>query len=351
MIGALAQSGPDKDIILLVEEPESHLHPKAIHQLREVLEDLRKENQIVVTTHCPLFVNRGNVASNFIVSKNQAVRARNLADIRDVLGVRASDNLRHAALVIVVEGPEDEKAIRALIGHYSPSLLAAMSNGSLAFEVLTGASKLPYALSLLQSFVCNYSIFLDDDEEGRRAYREAEQALLASSSNTTFAKCVELPETEFEDLLDPRFYAPYFQTKYGVDVTHRPFDEKKKWSDRIRFGIKTAGKGDWPEKEEYEDKRDKLLISCSKPLLRQFTRPKNLCSNNSQNLLNVDFWRYLSDSDTEVTKQKALWTNGITQLLVRLIYWNNLEGIPRCGGRRVRFPREPVEDRSEHQAR
>ncbi len=260
MTGALQQTGADKDIILLIEEPESHLHPKAIHQLREVLDGLRQDSQLIITTHCPLLVNRANIASNLVVLKNKASSAKSLGELRDVLGVRASDNLRHAALVVVVEGPEDEMALRALLTHYSKKLGEALTKGSIAFQTLGGASKLPYTLSQLQSSICNYYAFIDDDDEGRRGFAEAEKSLLASLSNTSFTTCLGLPEAEFEDLLNEEVYADYFRDKYSVDVRHRPFDKKWKWSRRIRFGLTTTGKSSatgevWSEKKEYEDKR------------------------------------------------------------------------------------------------
>lgn len=258
--GALQETGQDKDIIILLEEPESHLHPKAIHQLREVLNSLGKDNQLIVTTHSPVLANRADVSSNLIVSKSRVTPATSLAQLREVLGVRTSDNLQHAALVVVVEGTEDEVALRALFAHRSSKLGEAISKGSMAFHVLGGASKLPYGLSLLQSSICNYYVVIDDDDEGRKGYTEAEKALLASAANTTFTKCLGLPEAEFEDLLSEQVYAEYFQTKYSVDVTRRPFDKKSKWSKRIRHGLTAAGKSSgtgeaWPEPDEYNDKR------------------------------------------------------------------------------------------------
>lgn len=260
MTGSLKETGTDKDIILLIEEPESHLHPRAIHQLREVLDTLKQDNQLILTTHCPSLINRANVSSNIIVTKNKATPARSLAELREVLGVRASDNLQHAALVVVVEGPEDEIALGVLLAHRSAQLREAFAKGAIAFHVLGGASKLPYALSLLQSSLCNYYVVIDDDEEGRKGYAEAAKSLFASPANTTFIKCVGLPQAEFEDLLAENIYADYFANKYSVDVKHRPFHEKQKWSTRIRRGLlasgKSSGAGDpWPEHEEYQDKR------------------------------------------------------------------------------------------------
>jgi putative ATP-dependent endonuclease of OLD family len=61
-----------KDVIIALEEPESHLHPLAIRQLRLVLMELSDRHQVVITTHNPIFTNRTDVHQNIIVSKNRA---------------------------------------------------------------------------------------------------------------------------------------------------------------------------------------------------------------------------------------------------------------------------------------
>ena len=47
--------------IIAIEEPESHLHPGAIHQLVDIIKSLAEENQVIITTHNPLFVDRSNI--------------------------------------------------------------------------------------------------------------------------------------------------------------------------------------------------------------------------------------------------------------------------------------------------
>lgn len=44
--------------VIIIEEPESHLHPEAINQLNAIIESLSENNQVIVTTHNPLFVVR-----------------------------------------------------------------------------------------------------------------------------------------------------------------------------------------------------------------------------------------------------------------------------------------------------
>jgi len=260
MTQALESSAATKNIILLLEEPESHLHPKAIHQLREVLDTLQQDRQIIFTTHCPALVNRAHVPGNIIVSESKANPAKSLEELRAVLGVRASDNLRHAPLVIVVEGRDDLTALSGLFSANSPKLKNAIRSGSIAFEAIGGASKLRSALSHLQSSLCNYYTVLDDDADGRRALCEAQQDGLATLANTSFIKWLGLPESELEDLYTQTTYADYFRTKYGVDVGGTPFKQKRKWSERIRRGLSQSGKSSgtgaaWPEHEEMADKK------------------------------------------------------------------------------------------------
>jgi putative ATP-dependent endonuclease of the OLD family len=59
MTRALQVDEETKNVILLIEESESHLHPKAIHQLREVLDTLKMDRQIILTTHCASLVKPG----------------------------------------------------------------------------------------------------------------------------------------------------------------------------------------------------------------------------------------------------------------------------------------------------
>lgn len=80
-------SGSSLNTVLAIEEPESHLHPRAIHSIREVLDNIGADYQVLVTTHSPVLADRLRVSSNIIVQSNQARVASNIEEIRDALGV------------------------------------------------------------------------------------------------------------------------------------------------------------------------------------------------------------------------------------------------------------------------
>jgi predicted ATP-dependent endonuclease of OLD family len=118
----LEESRERRTYIFAVEEPEAHLHPNAIHELREVLKDLSQVDQLIITTHSGLLANRSPVSSNIIVNRSKAFSAKNLSDIRTALGIRSNDNLLNAELVLLVEGDDDKLALRAVLGQRSPNL-------------------------------------------------------------------------------------------------------------------------------------------------------------------------------------------------------------------------------------
>src|SRR5262249_47650551 len=151
---ASESSGAGLNLILAIEEPESHLHPNAIHQLRNVVADIAGKHQVIMTTHCPLFVDRTRIRSNIVVHSNRAIPAKNVKEIREVLGVRASDNLQHAELILVVEGEEDRREMRALLRHSSQALANAIKEQSLGFESLHGGANLSYKLSQIREAMC-----------------------------------------------------------------------------------------------------------------------------------------------------------------------------------------------------
>jgi hypothetical protein len=230
-----------KNLIVAIEEPESHLHPRAIHELRSVITELASKHQLLISTHCPLFVNRRTVAANVIVSQNRARQAKSVEEIREILGVRASDNLRHAELVLLVEGSDDQRSLRALLAHFSNRLRKYLSNGVLAVDTLAGGTNLAYKVSLVREALCEAHAFLDHDSAGLRAFEHAKREGLLDEASITFATAVGMPESELEDLFDPRLYASMVQNKYRVSLSSAKFRSKKKWTLRMKETFSQQG--------------------------------------------------------------------------------------------------------------
>ena len=253
-IGLLrGDTASDRDLILAVEEPESHLHPSAIHRLREVIDELSHKHQVVITTHCPLFVDRSKIGSNIIVSGNQARPAKSTAEVREVLGVRASDNLIHANWVLIVEGDTDARALHAVLSAESPALRSALRNAHLVIDHLRGSGKLSFKLSELRNALCGQHVFLDHDDAGRSAVSRAQAEGLLKPVDFHLATCPSKSNSEWEDLIAVDLYTPWVQTTYGVSLAGPPFHNAKRWSDRMAETFHQAGKL-WDERTKVATK-------------------------------------------------------------------------------------------------
>lgn len=228
--------------IIAIEEPESHLHPGAIHQVNDIIRSLTGQTQVLITTHNPLFVDRSNVAANIIVSDGGAKPARSVKAIRDVLGIKASDNLMNANFALVVEGQEDAIAMKALIGKRSEKLAAALKANLLVIEPIGGAGNLSYKLSLLRNALCTTQVLLDHDKPGRDAFDRASADGLCSLADTNFTICQGCQDSEFEDTISVDLYKERIRTEYAVNLDIPIFRGNDKWSTRIKRAFQAHGK-------------------------------------------------------------------------------------------------------------
>lgn len=229
--------------IIAIEEPESHLHPKAIHRLREVLIGLSKKSQIVITSHNPLFVDRVNLKSNILVTENKATPAKKLSEIRDLLGVMASDNLRHARLVLIVEGDTDREILSAILANRSDILKQHLRSNELAIDHLAGATNLLYKLTEMQTSLCSAHAFLDNDDAGRGAYDKAADVGALSDVDCQFATCLGMKNSELEDCINWKIYEDAIKQKFGVTLdTDILASNSRKWSDKIERIFKKQGR-------------------------------------------------------------------------------------------------------------
>lgn len=228
--------------IIAIEEPESHLHPAALHRLNEIIKALGDENQVILTTHNPLFVDRNDVKSNIIVNRGKVQRAVNIKEIRDLLGIKASDNLINASYVLVVEGEDDVISLKAILSSLSETLRKNLNNHMLVIEQIGGAGNLSYKLSSLKNSLCVYHCFLDNDDAGRRAYDKAVGDNLLSVKSNTFIMCNGSPNSEFEDCLKLDVYLTQVRDSFGVNLDCPEFRGNNKWANRVRSSFLAQGK-------------------------------------------------------------------------------------------------------------
>ena len=246
--------------IIAIDEPESHLHPGAIHQLQKIIKSLEKDNQIVIATHNPLFVNRKSIKSNTIVGDGKANQAKDITTIRDTLGVQVSDNLTNARYALVVEGTEDKRSLEMILREINPKVKVALDNNQLAIYPIGGAGNLSYFLSILKVQMCLYHVLLDNDSCANEEKKKAKNNEGLTTKEITQTVCNGIKEAEFEDCINSDIYEEEFLEKFGIDLNVKEFrTNKKKWSDRVSDCF--AAQGNVFDASEKRDVKN-TVVSC-----------------------------------------------------------------------------------------
>lgn len=170
-----------------------------------------------------------------------------------MLGVRASDNLRHAEIVLLVEGSDDKTSLTALLTHASAKVREALESGTLALEALEGATNLSYKASLVRQALCLVHAFLDCDEAGKQGFERARIQGVITDGEINWSLCDGMAESEIEDLYDPEVYEQLLQNVYRVSIKIPEFRTSKKWSSRMAASFRRQGKL-WDDRVEAEVK-------------------------------------------------------------------------------------------------
>ncbi|MDK2901789.1 MAG: hypothetical protein PWR14_693 [Thermosediminibacterales bacterium] len=115
----LAEKNKGHNIIYLIEEPEAFLHPSAQANLLDAFKDLSENNQIIITTHSPVFAGSTDYKSVILCKKeNQSIyeyanednKNKFIMHIVEELGIKPSYNLRdNHEKIVFVESKNDAK--------------------------------------------------------------------------------------------------------------------------------------------------------------------------------------------------------------------------------------------------
>lgn len=246
--------------ILLVDEPEAHLHALAVHELQILFQELSETQQVILATHNPIFVNRDRIGSNVLVQRNEAKPAKTTAQIRQAIGIQLHDNLDSAETVVLVEGITDENVLVALLGKHSSSIRADIRSGRVVFKSTKGAAKLRTHIVREKSSVSRIIAVLDGDQAGQQKAKRLREEKLLDSRNIFVVRDTKMRYSELEDLFEPSSYVDALSQEFGRPFTARHFvDGSQKWS--IKLGRAAASLGVAEGGLELETKAKMCLAS------------------------------------------------------------------------------------------
>ena len=161
-----------KHNLILIDEPEAHLHPSGIRDLRKELLAIGKNNYLFVSTHSPFLVDRKYKERNIIIKKNESAETKKIeidkhTDIiddevlREAFGIEVYKDLLNPHSILV-EGASDKKILQK----------SFTIKGWEKYGVTNGhGSNIDTLASKLNDTDISILVILDDDEDGN-VYKE-----------------------------------------------------------------------------------------------------------------------------------------------------------------------------------
>ena len=237
--------------VIAVDEPEAHLHPGAMNELSKTLKKLSINNQVIISTHSQLFMNKENIKNNILVNNGKAKPAKNIHEIRELLGIKMSDNLMNSECILLVEGESDKVILNKVFCSMSEKIRKHINDGSFSLFSVGGASKIEYNLNIFNNQLCKCYVLVDNDNEGRKIIEKITGNGLIENKETHICSCKGMRESEIEDCFSYELYKEEIKNKYGVNIVVKEFKNNKKWSERMKDVFITQGQI-WNEKIEKE---------------------------------------------------------------------------------------------------
>ncbi len=157
--------------ILMVEEPETHLHPALEISMMHYLKRISESIQVFATTHSTNFLDTAEMKNVYLVSKDKSTKIQLLnyeeaeSQIPSELGLRLSSLFMFDRLVFV-EGPSDEGVFR----EWASTLRVNFSQANVGFVAMGGVKNFThYAAQATLSFLSKRQIgiwfVIDRDEK------------------------------------------------------------------------------------------------------------------------------------------------------------------------------------------
>jgi putative ATP-dependent endonuclease of the OLD family len=205
----------EKPSLLLIEEPEVHLHPALEASMMRYLQSVSGACQVFLTTHSTNFLDTAELTNVYLISKSPYSTQLQLLDVESAetlipreLGLRMSTLFMYDRLIFV-EGRTDE----AIIREWASVLNVNFSQANVGFIRMGGVRNFShYAASATMTFLSKRNvqswILLDRDE---KEDEEIERFRRIAADNAT-VKVLEHREIE-NLLLQPRAIAELIRLK------------------------------------------------------------------------------------------------------------------------------------------
>ncbi len=217
----LAEKNKGLSVVYLIEEPETFLHPSAQNDLLNAFRELSEDNQVIITTHSPIFTGATNIESVILCRKNEGsiyehygTNAREVFIDRIVneLGIRPSYNLRDChEKIVFVESHNDVIFYNFVCQHLTG--LELLNNDKILVLPFGGGEDIDSFLNIDYFDNSGRGLYLIIDSDKCQGKFEKQTKRAADfNNNKAKGKAYVLKKSCLENYYHPRA----FERKYGL---------------------------------------------------------------------------------------------------------------------------------------
>ena len=213
-----------KNKLILLDEPEVHLHPSGIKYLKKELLEIAKNNTLFISTHSPFMVDKLNLSRHYSITKEKAITelykiSKNNPYEEEVIYESLGTSIYEyvSPNMLVFEGKTDKDLFDA----FSIKFKIELKIKDIAAISANGATKIPNQIKLFCKEQVTAFVVLDSDKTGKSVKNLIIKENDGFSDNNTFVLTDLIDSNKdmtLEDLLPKVTIEDVLKNKFDMDI-------------------------------------------------------------------------------------------------------------------------------------
>ena len=241
---SMLQKQNSESSLLMVDEPEAHLHSGAIRALEAQIKKDTINQQVLVASHHQIFVNRDLISNNLILSSGKLKQKVDIRSIREELGISMGENLINSEFVILVEGETDKEFLKKYIKLTNQTVNSLIQENKVVIDVLRGTKNLGSKLSTYESTLCNCVCILDNDKSAIDASNSAISKGMVKDNQIFRIPLGNRKSAEIENLYAEKFIFDSIDNFFDVDksIDRKLINNDSRFTENLKSILDSYGR-------------------------------------------------------------------------------------------------------------